>query len=119
MKPDALSRLLSTVEEEADPEPVLPAACNISAVSWEIETLIREAQETELDPGTGPPGRLFVPAAVLSQVIQCAHTARFSCHPHGPPHHILFAALLLVAHFNQGWQGVCVTLLNLCQQQTF
>lgn len=81
VKPDALSRQFSITGEDSDPEPVLPAACVIGAISWEIERLIQEAQENEQDPGTGPPGRLFVPSAVRSQVLQWAHTARFSCHP--------------------------------------
>lgn len=80
VKPDALSRQFSTSERESDPGTILPDACVIGAVSWEIESLIREAQESELDPGTSPPGRLFAPAAVCPQVLQWAHTTQFSCH---------------------------------------
>lgn len=80
-KPDALSRQFSITGEESDAEPVLPAACVIGAISWEIESLIQEVQDTEPDPGTGPPGRLFIPSAVRSQVLKWAHTAHFSCHP--------------------------------------
>lgn len=58
-----------------------PPSCVIGGITWEIESLIHEAQRTEPDPGTGPPGRLFVPVSVRSQVLQWAHTARFSCHP--------------------------------------
>lgn len=81
MKPDALSRQFVSTEEESDPGPILPSACVIGAVLWEIESLIQEAQESELDPGTGPPGRLFIPTSVHPQVLQWAHTAHFSCHP--------------------------------------
>ncbi|XP_025758296.1 uncharacterized protein LOC112843578 [Oreochromis niloticus] len=64
VKPDALSRLFTNTEECTDPEPILPAACVIGAVTWEIKTLVRQAQDTDPDPGTGPPGRLFIPTSV-------------------------------------------------------
>lgn len=49
--------------------------------SWEIESAIREAQRMEPDPGGGPARQLFVSQSVRSQVLQWAHTTRFSCHP--------------------------------------
>lgn len=53
----------------------------VGAVTWEIETLVRQAQDTDPDPGTGLPGWLFVPTFVRARVIQWAHTARFTDHP--------------------------------------
>lgn len=50
-------------------------------MTWEIESQIKEAQKTEPDPGTGPPGQLFVPSSVRSQVLQWAHATRLTCHP--------------------------------------
>ncbi|KAL4007301.1 hypothetical protein ACER0C_001153 [Sarotherodon galilaeus] len=79
VKPDALSRQFSSMERDPDPEPFLPATCVVGAITWEIEALVREAQDTDPDPG--PPGRLFVPAAVRAQVLHWGHTARFTCHP--------------------------------------
>lgn len=70
MKPDALSRLYDSSEAEPEPGLILPASCSIGAVTWEIESQINEAQKTELDSGTGPPGQLFVPSSVRSQVLQ-------------------------------------------------
>ncbi|KAL3983525.1 myosin XVIII [Sarotherodon galilaeus] len=81
VKPDALSQLFTNTEECTDPEPILPAACVIGVVTWEIETLVHQAQDTDPDPGTGPPGPLFVPTSVRARVLQWAHTARFTCHP--------------------------------------
>ncbi|KAL3969834.1 glutaminyl-tRNA synthetase [Sarotherodon galilaeus] len=81
VKPDALSRQFSVPEERRDPEPILPATCAIGAITWDIESAIREAQRAEPDPGGGPAGRLFVPSATRSQVLHWAHTARFTCHP--------------------------------------
>lgn len=53
----------------------------MAAVSWEIETLVRQAHQTQPDPGNGPPNRLFVPDSVRSQVLQWGHSSRFACHP--------------------------------------
>jgi len=66
-KPDALSRL--------------PSSCVVAAVTWEIETLVKQAQVNQPDPGNGPPNRLFVPDSTCSQVLQWGHTSRFACHP--------------------------------------
>lgn len=81
IKPDALSRKDSETEENEDPENILPPDCVVGAISWEIESLIRAAQDTEPDPGTGPPGKLFVPQSVRSRVLQWAHNSKFTCHP--------------------------------------
>lgn len=50
----------------------------VAAVSWEI---VREAQQTQPDPGNGPPNCLLVPYSARSRVLQWIHTSRFSCHP--------------------------------------
>ena len=82
VKPDALSRQFNTENAPALPDTILsPSSFKIAAVTWEIESLIREAQVTEPDPGNGPPNRLFVPSAVRSQVLVWGHTSRFACHP--------------------------------------
>uniref|UniRef100_A0A3P9BXA9 Gypsy retrotransposon integrase-like protein 1 n=1 Tax=Maylandia zebra TaxID=106582 RepID=A0A3P9BXA9_9CICH len=81
VKPDALSRQFSAADEKADPDSILPATCTIGVITWEIEAAIRAAQIAEPDPGGGPVHRLYVPRSVRSQVLQWAHTARFSCHP--------------------------------------
>lgn len=62
-------------------ETILPSSCVLRAVSWEIETAIWEARRTDPDPGGGPSDRLYVPAAVHSQVLQWGHSSRFACHP--------------------------------------
>lgn len=62
-------------------ETILPAACIVGSLSWELERLIRDAQRGEPDPGTGSPHCLYVPMAVCAQVIQWAHSIKFSCHP--------------------------------------
>lgn len=53
----------------------------MGALTWEVESAVREAQKEEPDPGTGPANRLFVPEAARSQVLQWGHNSRFACHP--------------------------------------
>uniref|UniRef100_A0A8C6SY85 Gypsy retrotransposon integrase-like protein 1 n=1 Tax=Neogobius melanostomus TaxID=47308 RepID=A0A8C6SY85_9GOBI len=60
---------------------IVPPTCVLGFITWEIKSVVREAQRTEPDPGNGPPDRLFVPKSVRSQVIEWGHTSRFSCHP--------------------------------------
>ncbi|XP_039465772.1 uncharacterized protein LOC120439125 isoform X2 [Oreochromis aureus] len=81
VKPDALSRQFAASEDAAQDAPILPHTCVVGVLTWEIESAIREAQRTEPDPGTGPPGLLFVPCTVRSRVLHWAHTAKFTCHP--------------------------------------
>lgn len=76
-KPDAVSHQFTVSEDVARDSPILPPTCVIGTLTWEIESAIKEAQRTEPDPGTGPPGSLFVPY----QVLHWAHTAKFTCHP--------------------------------------
>lgn len=62
VKPDALSR------QHFTGDPILPSSCVVGA-SWEIESLVKEAQQTQPDPGNSPPNRLFVPDSDRSQVL--------------------------------------------------
>ena len=82
IKPDALSRQFNTGNTPASPDTILSPSClKVAAVTWEMESLVWEAQVTEPDPGNGPPNRLFVPSSVRSQVMVWGHTSRFACHP--------------------------------------
>ena len=80
-KADALSRQYAADEATAPPETILPPSCVVATLTWDIESAIREAQRTQPDPGTGPPGRLFVPDSARSSVLQWAHASRINCHP--------------------------------------
>ncbi|KAK2912287.1 hypothetical protein Q8A73_006400 [Channa argus] len=81
IKPDALSRIHAPETSPHDPEPILHPSCVLGALTWEIQRTVRTAQQQEPNPGTGPPGLLFVPSRVRSQVLQWAHCSKFSCHP--------------------------------------
>uniref|UniRef100_A0AAQ4R7X3 Gypsy retrotransposon integrase-like protein 1 n=1 Tax=Gasterosteus aculeatus aculeatus TaxID=481459 RepID=A0AAQ4R7X3_GASAC len=79
-KPDSLSRIYSPSSPQ-DTDPIIPSTCVVGAASWEIESVVKEAQEVVPDPGGGPPARLFVPPAVRSQVLQWGHSSKLTCHP--------------------------------------
>ena len=80
-KSDALSRQFVSTEPSDLPETIVPPSCVVASVTWEIRSIVQEAQQTEPDPGNGPPNRLFVPKSVRSQVLCWGHTGRFACHP--------------------------------------
>ncbi|KAK7925711.1 hypothetical protein WMY93_008021 [Mugilogobius chulae] len=81
LKPDALSRVFSADNPAPECDPILPQSCIVAAVTWEIESRVRLAQQNEPDPGTGPLNSLFVPNAVRSDVLQWAHSTNLTCHP--------------------------------------
>ncbi|KAI3353439.1 hypothetical protein L3Q82_019963, partial [Scortum barcoo] len=68
-------------EKVQEDENILPTSKVIAAITWDIENAILQAQQQQPDPGQGPPGRLFVPDTVRSQVLQWAHSSKLSCHP--------------------------------------
>lgn len=47
----------------------------------ELETLDRDAQHTQPNPGNSPPNLLIVPDFQRSQVLQWGHFSKLSCHP--------------------------------------
>ena len=63
------------------PAQLLPPACLIPTLTWEIESAVRLAQRQQPDPGSGPPNRLFIPDAVRSRVLLWAHFSKLTCHP--------------------------------------
>lgn len=63
------------------PDTIVPCSCIVGAITWNIEREVREALVTQPDPGTGPPGRLFVPQSVRPSVLSWAHASRLTCHP--------------------------------------
>lgn len=79
IKPDALSRFHSP-DSERELATILPLRCTISSVTWEIEDLIRQAQQTEPDPGTFPHKTIYVPTSVRARLIHWIHSAKFSVH---------------------------------------
>uniref|UniRef100_A0A8C6UZW3 Gypsy retrotransposon integrase-like protein 1 n=5 Tax=Neogobius melanostomus TaxID=47308 RepID=A0A8C6UZW3_9GOBI len=81
VKPDALSRIFSSDSLSFESEPILPASRFVAMISWGIESRVRLAQQNHPDPGNGPPGSLFVPDPVRSDVLQWAHGTHLTCHP--------------------------------------
>lgn len=63
-KPDALSRQLSPTYSPCEPETILPRACFVASLTWEVESQVLQAQAQQPDPGKDPQDRLFVPDPV-------------------------------------------------------
>ena len=82
VRADALSRQYSDpAVPPSDPEPILPPTCVVGAVTWEIESLVLQAQLRDPDPGGGPPDRLFVPKDTRPQVLHWCHNSKLTGHP--------------------------------------
>ena len=82
VKPDALSRQFTEREEStANPDTILPSTCLVAPLTWEVEERVRSALVGHLGPSTCPPDRLFVPAALRSDVLQWMHNSNLTCHP--------------------------------------
>ncbi|KAM9391476.1 small G protein signaling modulator 1 [Pholidichthys leucotaenia] len=81
IKPDALSCQFATEPSASTKETIIPKAIVMGALMWEMERWIKEVLVTNPDSGGGPPGHLFIPAAIRGEVIHWLHTAKFSCHP--------------------------------------
>ncbi|XP_070407537.1 uncharacterized protein [Nothobranchius furzeri] len=68
-------------DQEVEASTILPPACVVGGVTWEIQDQVLEAFKTDPGPGKGLPGRLYVPQGLRGKVIRWAHTGRFSLHP--------------------------------------
>uniref|UniRef100_A0A3B5QD67 Gypsy retrotransposon integrase-like protein 1 n=1 Tax=Xiphophorus maculatus TaxID=8083 RepID=A0A3B5QD67_XIPMA len=81
IKPDALSRIYAPDDSNKTPAPILPPSCTVATVTWDIESIIRQAQQSEPDPGTGPTNKTYVPTTARAKLIHWIHSAKFSAHP--------------------------------------
>lgn len=94
---------------------VLSGGCNKieEEEEEEIESIVKAAQQTQPDPGTGPLKYLFVPDSVGTQVHQWTHESWFACHPdksHPLPSEMAF----LVVHHGYRYSHLCVHLHSAC-----
>ena len=80
-KPDALSRQFQSEASPSHPEGILPAACVIGAVTWEVEDRVKRSNAEHPAPSACPNNRLFVPDNLRSQFLQWGHSSRLACHP--------------------------------------
>uniref|UniRef100_A0A8C7WWZ3 Gypsy retrotransposon integrase-like protein 1 n=1 Tax=Oryzias sinensis TaxID=183150 RepID=A0A8C7WWZ3_9TELE len=81
IKPDALSRRFDPAPVAKTPESILPLSCVVGAVSWQIESEVKQANSGVQMPSGCPKNRLFVPQSLRSRVIHWAHASLLSCHP--------------------------------------
>lgn len=80
VKPDALSRHFSPPDVPDLEEGIITPICLVGTLTWTIEKEVREAQQEEPDPGSGPPGTLLVPTSTRSKVLEWLHTNKLSSH---------------------------------------
>ena len=82
VRADALSRRFSSDTAPTPvPETILPSSCFLGALTWEIETEVSRAHESDPGPDGGPPNRLFVPTSLRAKVLTWGHTIKLSGHP--------------------------------------
>ncbi len=81
IKPDALSRIFDHSDRPSFSEPIVPQEFFVSAVTWEIESKVRTASQGVTPPSGCPPGHLFVPETLRSDVIRWSHCSKVACHP--------------------------------------
>ncbi len=81
IKPDALSHIFDHSDRPSFSEPIVPQKIFVSAVTWEIESKVRTASQGVTPPSGCPPGRLFVPETLRSDVIRWSHCSKVACHP--------------------------------------
>uniref|UniRef100_A0A3B3IH81 Gypsy retrotransposon integrase-like protein 1 n=1 Tax=Oryzias latipes TaxID=8090 RepID=A0A3B3IH81_ORYLA len=79
IKPDALSRKY-TISESPSDSAILPKSCFIGTLTWEIENKIQQAQGEIPNHVTCPPGTLYVPDSLRSEVLTWGHASRIACH---------------------------------------
>lgn len=80
-KPDALSRIYYCDLRLTDLDYILPWACVLGAIRWEVEKGVLQAQGPDAVLDRCPLNRVFVPADLKSAVLQSAHALPLSCHP--------------------------------------
>lgn len=68
-KPDALFHQFSSSNDTFEETTVLPAACIISSLTWEIKSLFSEALKEDPHPASGPPNQRYVLSNIQLQVI--------------------------------------------------
>uniref|UniRef100_A0A3P9KPU5 Gypsy retrotransposon integrase-like protein 1 n=2 Tax=Oryzias latipes TaxID=8090 RepID=A0A3P9KPU5_ORYLA len=78
-KPDALSRKYSTTDGSATP-PIIPDSLFVGNLTWDIEARVQQAQGEKPDNTNCPPGTLFVPDRLRSDVITWGHSSKIACH---------------------------------------
>ncbi len=80
-KPDALSRIFEVETGSSSPVPIVPPNRVIAAVTWEVESRVREALDGVTIPARCPEGLLFVPESVRTSILQWGHSSKLACHP--------------------------------------
>lgn len=76
-KADALSRTHTSEQEEERRATILPEACWINPIEWDIDREIAESNELP-PPDSAPSDKVFVPPPLRGKLITWAHTNQAS-----------------------------------------
>ena len=79
---DALSRVFEgSSDSRSSDVTVLPEGVVVGGLEWEVVEQVRQALQGCQIPARLPAGRLFVPTALRSKVLDWGHASRLACHP--------------------------------------
>uniref|UniRef100_A0A3P9HCQ1 Gypsy retrotransposon integrase-like protein 1 n=1 Tax=Oryzias latipes TaxID=8090 RepID=A0A3P9HCQ1_ORYLA len=78
-KPDALSRKYNVTDSPSSPT-IIPDSCFVGNLTWDIESRVQQAQGEKPSTVNCPPGTLFVPQRLRSDVITWGHSSKIACH---------------------------------------
>lgn len=81
MKPNVLSCLFDLKPTAKEPESILPLNYVAGAVTWQIESEVRQTNGDNRTPSGCLVNHLFVPVTMHPQVIDWAYTSLLTCHP--------------------------------------
>ncbi len=75
------SRVFDRSDQQTTPEFILSERLVVSTITWETESKVRTALQGVTPLFGCPPGRLFVPEGLRSDVIHWGHCSKVACHP--------------------------------------
>ncbi len=81
IKPGALSRIFDHSKRSSTLGCIIPERLVVSTLTWEVELKVRTALEGVTPLPRCPPGRLFVPGRIRSDVILRGHCYNVASHP--------------------------------------
>ncbi|KAL2093003.1 hypothetical protein ACEWY4_010315 [Coilia grayii] len=82
VKPDVLSHLFQKEDDNLQgPVPILSGSRMVAAITCDVERQVSRALRDQPGPSACPDGKLLVPDALRSQVLQWGHDSLLACHP--------------------------------------
>lgn len=80
VKADAFSRQFPSTKNPEPLTPILPSACFLSPVTWDLKQRLRDCNQNTPPPPECPPEKIIVPSQLRNEVLQWVHTLLGSGH---------------------------------------